>query len=265
MATSWLRAAGPSCLFQGSLLVIANQQPIEKRKIQEDGVVEVVHIWNTIQGEGPHAGRPAVFIRLAGCNLQCPLCDTDYTTARRKFLPMDLADQLEAGASGFKTNLVVITGGEPFRQNLGPLLECLYSREFNVQIETNGTLPPTFDARSRARALSNKHQNPDTLMVVCSPKTPRINPELWPFIHALKYVVAADNVHMVDGLPTNVLGMELSVARPPRSFPLERIYIQPLDEQDEKKNIKNLETARVVCMKFGYRLCLQVHKIAGLP
>ena len=44
--------------------------------------LEVVDLWQTIQGEGPFAGMRAIFIRLAGCNLQCPFCDTDYTSKR---------------------------------------------------------------------------------------------------------------------------------------------------------------------------------------
>ena len=53
-----------------------NGQPIEKVQRTFDGTLEVHSIFKTIQGEGPFCGTPAVFIRLAGCNLQCPWCDT---------------------------------------------------------------------------------------------------------------------------------------------------------------------------------------------
>ena len=61
-----------------------NKQPIEKREPSYEGTLQVHSIFKTIQGEGPFCGTPCVFVRLAGCNLQCPACDTDqwYFPAR---------------------------------------------------------------------------------------------------------------------------------------------------------------------------------------
>ena len=67
-----------------------NQQAPEKQQLRGDGLLAVHSIFYTIQGEGPFAGETAVFVRLAGCNLQCPLCDTDYTSDRRMVGPMGL-------------------------------------------------------------------------------------------------------------------------------------------------------------------------------
>ena len=62
-----------------------NQQAMEKQDHSPHGSLEVFKIFPTIQGEGPFTGRRSVFVRLAGCNLQCPMCDTDYTSNRVRF------------------------------------------------------------------------------------------------------------------------------------------------------------------------------------
>jgi 7-carboxy-7-deazaguanine synthase len=118
-----------------------NQQAIEKSTSHPEGLLDVHSIFYTIQGEGPFSGFPAVFIRLAGCNLQCPHCDTEYTQGRRLAYPEVVAEYVSTLSQ--PRGLVVITGGEPFRQNLTKLLQCLSDYRLLVQIESNGTLPPS--------------------------------------------------------------------------------------------------------------------------
>jgi organic radical activating enzyme len=65
-------------------------------------------------------------------------------------------------------------------------------------------------------------------------------------------------------LPTSILLNGLRPARPPEGYK-HRIYVQPLDEQDPEANHRNLIACREVCLQHGYTLCLQLHKIAGLP
>ena len=119
-----------------------NTQPIEKKVHREDGIVEVHSIFYTIQGEGPFCGTPSVFVRLAGCNPQCPWCDTEYSSSRMEMTPFEVVVQAKVRFRLPKGGLVVITGGEPFRQNLSYLLRALTEHGYYVQIETNGTLPP---------------------------------------------------------------------------------------------------------------------------
>jgi 7-carboxy-7-deazaguanine synthase (Cx14CxxC type) len=118
----------------------------------------VKEIFYSLQGEGRHAGRPAVFCRFAGCNLwsgresdrataACNFCDTDFVGVDgegggRFDGPQALADAVEHMWSGVGgRRFVVLTGGEPLLQVDDGLIAALHERGFEVAIETNGTLP----------------------------------------------------------------------------------------------------------------------------
>lgn len=216
------------------------------------GPLWVHSIFYTIQGEGPFSGHPAVFIRLGGCNLQCLGCDTIYVDGMKQILVDDIvhdARKLQSEVIHPTNQLYVITGGEPFRQPIIPLVNRLRALGATVQIETNGTLAPAEKCHA---------------MVVCSPKTPRIAPGLLESgIDALKYVLEADHIG-ADGLPTSVLGKAIKPARPPEGWH-GKIYISPFDCGDPVENVRHVQAASDVCMRFGYTLNLQVHKIVGLP
>lgn len=222
--------------------------------VRGDGkTLEVFKIWDTIQGEGPYAGEPAVFIRLGGCNLQCPLCDTEYTKGVGVMTIADIKDLVDTiMPESWGGRLVVITGGEPFRQPLEDLVMKLRFIDCTVQIETNGTLyQPEFPW--------------DEATVVCSPKT-MIHPEMRARVDAFKYVLEAGQVSPEDGLPFNALGCGLPVARPANNWRHtgQEIFVQPLDEQDPIRNQAHLKTALNSCLTFGYRLGIQLHKLIGV-
>lgn len=230
-----------------------NQQPPLKSVAPEDGTLLVRSIFYTIQGEGPYTGERAVFIRLGGCNLQCPQCDTDYTNNTFYSTPQNIADMAkDMCADEHKGHLVVITGGEPFRQPLGPLVDKLLEVGFKVQIETNGTL---YQELSFAK-----------ITVVCSPKAGSINKHLAKHIDALKYVIDADDVGC-DGLPLHALGhpAEPQLARPPVDF-TGTIYVQPMDEgsMNVKRNAAHLNACIRSVLSEGYTLCLQTHKLIDM-
>lgn len=240
-------------------MIPLNQQPYEKLDRREDGSVEIVDVWKTIQGEGPFSGVPAVFVRLAGCNLRCPSCDTDYTTNRRRVTPVELADEVtKVGKWGdVGAPLVVLTGGEPFRQNIQALFVELAAREYRVQVETNGTLAPEFD--------DFPYLSP-SLSVVVSPKARVVHERMDSYAVAFKYVLDADHVDPKDGLPTSVLENLTRPARPNRRLRVtNQVYLQPMDTGDPEKNMRNQDAVIQSCLKFGYRLSLQTHKLVGLP
>lgn len=236
-----------------------NHQPID-RQVLDDGQKLYVHsIFHTLQGEGPFAGEPAVFVRLAGCNLQCPRCDTDYSPVAIMG-PSDIermvANLWAKPEHGYRAlPLVVLTGGEPLRQSLRPLLETLLDAGYFVQIETNGTLYLQLGELWH-------HEN---LHLVCSPKTGSVNPRLAKHIGAYKYVLDADSVDPTDGLPTFALahGAHPRVYRPDNADEVE-IYVQPMDVKDPVENARHLQAAVRSCLLYGYRLSVQMHKLANL-
>lgn len=236
-----------------------NIQPIEKIEHEEepdDGGLDVHSIFPTIQGEGPFVGQPAIFIRLAGCNLQCPLCDTEYTEGRVRLSVPAIFDSVQDLVRSFRP-LLVITGGEPFRQrNLGALVTYLLRKDFRVQIETNGSV----------YRGGLPYSNPD-LTIVCSPKTGKIHPKMTHLVDYYKYIIKDGDVSMHDGLPLHALDHTASpqLARPDRFAERARVYVQPCDTQDAEGNAKSLQAAIKSCRDFGYTLCLQTHKIINLP
>jgi 7-carboxy-7-deazaguanine synthase len=115
-------------------------------------------IFLTVQGEGGQAGRPAVFLRFAGCNLWnglerdraaavCSFCDTDFVgwtataaaSSRPRICWPTMSRQCGGAARAIR-KLVVCTGGEPLLQLDPPLIEALHARGFEIAIESNGTL-----------------------------------------------------------------------------------------------------------------------------
>lgn len=122
---------------------------------------QVKEIFYTLQGEGAHAGRPAVFCRFAGCNLWsgreqdratalCNFCDTDFVggvgnwgTSGGKFADADtLVSQIAAQwpSTDHTNRFVVLTGGEPLLQVDLALIDALHEGGFAVAVETNGTI-----------------------------------------------------------------------------------------------------------------------------
>lgn len=235
-----------------------NIQPIEKA-IDDDGSALYVHsVFHTIQGEGPLTGHPAIFIRLGGCNLQCPQCDTEYTDNTVYQSVEALMMRVRILHPG--PRLVVITGGEPFRQNISPLCMLLLDEDYQVQVETNGTLPPPFGFPA------GNMLDPGVLVVV-SPKAAKVHPRTAGIAVAWKYVLNFDSVNPEDGLPIRALDHTCGpkgIARPPEDFPVGAVYLQPADLKDHDLNEQNLQGVIRSCMRHGYTLQLQTHKLINM-
>lgn len=231
------------------------QKPLKFVK-EASPTLSVHSVFRTIQGEGPFSGRPAIFVRLAGCNLQCPQCDTSYEEVYKASVDKLVSDIiLKATTSGIRPiDLVVITGGEPFRQDITALVPALNECGFVVQIETNGNF---------YRQLPTSKN----VVIVCSPKTSKVHELLQNHELYFKYVLDKDSWDTVDGLPCKVLGNPTvgdKVCRPPHNIARNRIYLQPADTADVTNNAVNMAIVTSNCIRFGYTLCLQTHKIAGL-
>lgn len=226
-----------------------NIQPIEKQDKGDGQTLSVHSVFYTIQGEGPYTGYPAVFVRLAGCNLQCPGCDTEYTAGRETLTVQQIVMRIERTYLHVRNlrPLIVITGGEPFRQNLAVLCRML-TRWYRVQIETNGTLGI---------------DDPDAFQyvdIVCSPKAGKVHYSIVAHAEWYKYVLHHESVSPFDGLPILALDHSASpkVFRPPLGA---TVYLQPMDCKDPVVNKLNQEAVLRSCLQYGYILQLQVHKL----
>lgn len=229
------------------------QRPLKQVSATE---LKVHSIFKTIQGEGPYCGRPAIFIRLWGCNLQCPNCDTEYTDKFQFFYtPEELVHTVNKLKGIQQISTIVVTGGEPFRQkSIYSFLSALARDGYDVQVETNGTY-----------AILEPYMwlfVPNRIKVVCSPKTGTVHPTVAKIACCYKYVGAWNNL-AVDGLPTKALGHPAKpiLARPPKGM---LVYLQPEDSKDDIVNKRNMDACVQSCMIFGYTLQLQIHKILGV-
>jgi 7-carboxy-7-deazaguanine synthase len=204
----------------------------------------VKEIFLTLQGEGMQAGRRAVFLRFAGCNLwtgreqdraaaQCTFCDTDFVGMDGenggRYEVDALADQVaELWGSGARP-LVVMTGGEPLLQADPELIDALHARGFEVAVETNGT-----------------QAAPDGLDWICvSPKG--ANPVVQRSGDELKLVWPQAGID-----PAELLGWDF------RHF-----IIQPLDGPDRDASLQ--AAIALVMAEPRWRLGVQTHKLIGLP
>ncbi len=207
----------------------------------------VKEIFFTLQGEGVHTGRPAVFCRFAGCNLwsgreedrasaTCKFCDTDFFGVGPdggRFPTADgLARAVEAAwpveQEGAGTRYVVCTGGEPLLQLDGALIDALHQRGFTVAVETNGTIaaPRGFD------------------WICVSPKA-----------GAPLAISGGDELKLVYPQPG---------AEPERFAQLafRHFLLQPMDGPSREANTRE---AVAYCLTHPrWRLSLQTHKLLGL-
>jgi len=206
----------------------------------------VKEIFFTLQGEGFHAGRAAVFCRFSGCNLWtgreqdratavCTFCDTDFVGVSpdggRFASPDDLADAIAhcwpTGCDGGQ-RFVVCTGGEPLLQLDAPLVSSLHDRGFLVAIETNGTrLPP-----------------PGVDWVCVSPKA------------------RADLVLCNGNELKLVYPQEGALPERFDTLDFEHFFLQPMDGPALAENTR--AAVRYCQMHPRWRLSLQTHKVLGI-
>jgi 7-carboxy-7-deazaguanine synthase (Cx14CxxC type) len=209
----------------------------------------VKEIYYTLQGEGAQSGRPAVFLRFAGCNLWsgrekdrsnavCKFCDTEFVGTDGggggKFATAtDLVDAVQKTwprAAGPQRPYIVCTGGEPLLQLDTAAIEAMHGAGFEVAVETNGTLTA-----------------PTGLDWICvSPK-------------------AAANLVQTSGNELKLVYPQAEAEAQPEKFTqleFDHFFLQPLDNDRRAEN-----TAAVVayCLENPrWKLSLQTHKIIGI-
>jgi organic radical activating enzyme len=102
-------------------------------------MLKINNIFWSLQGEGLRSGTPAIFVRLSGCSLQCPYCDSrDAWSTGRKMSVAGIAEAVAELKDSAPQSRLVITGGEPLQQDLGELLDHFREKKYFVAVETNG-------------------------------------------------------------------------------------------------------------------------------
>tara|TARA_Y100000748_G_scaffold304088_1_gene311724 strand:+ start:3722 stop:4351 length:630 start_codon:yes stop_codon:yes gene_type:complete len=206
----------------------------------------IKEIYYTLQGEGYHTGRPAIFIRFSGCNLWsgqekdrkkaiCNWCDTDFLGTNgtnggkysAKNIKKKILDLWPLNVESLP--YVILTGGEPLLQIDDKLVRNIHEAGFEIGLETNGTLNP-----------------PDGIDWICV--SPKANTDL-----------------------ILLKGNELKVVYPqsginPRIYEklqFEHFFIQPMDGTDQQKTTK--KSKDFVMKNPVWKLSIQTHKILGIP
>ena len=204
---------------------------------------KVKEIYYTIQGEGFHTGKPAVFCRFAGCNLWtgreedrenaiCQFCDTDFWGTDGvnggKYSKEDLAKLVRSLYKGNDDPFVVCTGGEPALQLDSAMIEAFHEEGLQVAIETNGTIP-----LKKGIDWICVSPKADTKIVVTSG-------------HELKLVYP-----QLENDPIDYEHLDF-----------DHFYLQPLDDENQAENIR--ECVQYCLAHPKWKLSLQTHKFIGI-
>ncbi len=201
----------------------------------------VKEIYYTLQGEGANTGRPAVFLRFAGCNLWtgreedrasaiCQFCDTDFVGGAKFANAQQLAEEVASQwfGNGTSKRFVVVTGGEPLLQLDEPLIASLHALGFEIAVETNGTL-----------------EAPTGIDWICmSPKAGTVIKQR--SVNELKLVYPQHGI-----TPAELERLKFK-----------HFFLQPMDGPELETNT---ELATRYCLEHPrWRLSLQTHKLLGI-
>ena len=200
---------------------------------------KVNEIFYSLQGEGFWTGTPMVFVRLSGCNLRCPFCDTNHS----EFRLVSVQDIVKAVSAVDPENCghVCITGGEPLLQLGTDLIDALHRFYYSIHVETNGTKPVPAGVD----------------WVTLSPK------------EDVRYIgpaakVVLDQAHEVKLVYDGAIDSE-RIERWAQ-FPAKWHYLQPCDTGDKARNAKIMKGAvdYILQHPYAWRLSLQTHKLLGI-
>jgi 7-carboxy-7-deazaguanine synthase len=206
----------------------------------------IKEIFYTLQGEGAHSGRPAVFVRFSGCNLWtgreedrqnavCQFCDTDFRgtdgVGGGKYEASEIADKIVAlwPANSDVNPYIVCTGGEPMLQLDDQFITEMHNRDIEIAIETNGT-----------------QKIPEGIDWVCM--SPKANTEI--------LVQGGDEIKLV--FPQAGIDPADFV-----NYDFQHYFIQPMDSPDIDSNI-------LACIEYcsenpKWKLSIQTHKLLNIP
>ncbi|HEC21027.1 MAG TPA: 7-carboxy-7-deazaguanine synthase QueE [Candidatus Peregrinibacteria bacterium] len=204
----------------------------------------VSEIFCSIQGEGKNVGKPAVFLRLGGCNLKCKWCDTKYTWEEGNDNHGLLLEDVLKEIKKYRLKHLVVTGGEPLLQQeeLIDLLQQLPG--YFVEVETNGSISSKIDdlvdQYNCSPKLSNSGSEPYPLQIKPSPKT------------FYKFVV--DQPKDIEEIDEYVQENKIS---------LEFVYLMPQGIKIKDLNEKSIWLADI-CKERGYNYSPRLQILLGI-
>lgn len=219
-------------------------------------MLSVNELFQTVQGEAHHTGTPAVFVRLQGCPVACPFCDTKMTWTTHPAQEIAWADMLAktVDAPTFariasadlvrhllattRARHVVVTGGEPALYDLRDLSRGLLEAGRSVQLETSGTHAIRIHPRAWV-TVSPKIDMPGGLQM------------------REDAVTRADELKWVVGKPADIDRLQAFLARYGMSW--DQVWLQPLSQSD-KATALCIEAAT----EHGWRISVQTHKYLGV-
>ncbi len=220
--------------------------------------LNINEMFETIQGEGAHTGIPSIFVRLQGCPVGCPWCDTKHTWEIKADLSVTPAAVINKGQEsetyfisdeaallaqfsieGYVAKHVVITGGEPCMYDLRPLTKLLHDNGYSTQIETSGTFEVLCDPRTYVTVSPKINMKGGYDVLVSALE--RAN--------EIKHPIAMQkHIDELDALLTNVSSLEGK-----------QVCLQPISQQK-----RATELAVKTCIERNWRLSLQTHKYIGI-
>ena len=224
-------------------------------------MILVNEIFHSIQGEGPHVGKPAIFLRLAGCNLRCTWCDSKFTwntpinrvnrtiKATNDRNKIETNNELIKKIKSYPCKHLVITGGEPLIQQdkLIPLLEEL--KDYFIEVETNGSIPlritKYIEQINCSPKLSNSGNKEYELMikpeekviykfVINSTESENGDSRQWEDIKDIKHFIKKNNI------------------------PKSSVYLMP-EGTNRTKIIESSKKLIEICKKEGYNFSPRLH------
>lgn len=233
-------------------------QLVSQRSSTGEVEYKINEMFQSIQGEGHHTGVPSVFIRLQGCPVACPWCDTQHTwaidlskenTSEQVFSESQESEHWFRATArslldlviskGYSAKHIVLTGGEPAMYDLVPVTTLFIEQGFSVQIETSGTYPVS--------------AHPKTWITV----SPKINMR-GGYEVLSDVLVCADEIKHPIAMERHVEELD-ELLKDVQLKPNCEICIQPISQQQ-----RATELAIKVCIERNWRLSLQTHKFINI-
>ena len=224
--------------------------------------MRIIETFKSLQGEGSDSGTPAFFVRLTGCNVHCPFCDTKESWDVNSGIEVDVEDLIKEVKENLpKNGIIVITGGEPFLQTeeLREFLECLSDESLDhlVRIETSASAPISEITLKKFPLVE----------LNISPKfNAPANSLYWDYFPVNEFRFAVEDTDEGNKQTLNWFMSMLKEYPSIRRESYGKIYLSPIIKGDIRKHENELWIKAVAdfCKTHDFRFSLQIHKLLGI-